>query len=281
MVRIAFLGSDSTHADAFAKRINFADGAFFNQARVETIWGADSEEARRKASELNISKCCDAIEEALVGVDLAMVIGRFGESHFLPASKSLARQIPTFVDKPFTVTSEEARELVSIAKAHNTPFFSSSPLRFCNEMAKIKRETARPDFKELVVTCPKNCIELGKDPRFESPFFYGIHVVEMVLQALGHEYVNFRFDKSRNQITIFLEYPNHAASIHMVQDVLEFYHVTSYSTNQVSRFDVALDGSYYTNLLQFIFNDFLKEKKSIAGESSLAAVSILEKIALA
>jgi hypothetical protein len=210
-----------------------------------------------------------------------MIIGRFGESHFVPASMALTRQIPTFVDKPFTVNSAEARELLSIANEHSTPFFSSSPLRFCNEMKRIKAETERPDFKELVVMCPKNCIELGKDPRFDSPFFYGIHVVEIVLQALGHQIVNFRFDKSDNQITIFIDYPNHSASIHMVQDVLEFYHITSFSTNQVSRFDVELDGSYYTNLLEFIFNDFLKEKKSISGESSVTAVSILERIALA
>lgn len=280
MVRVAFLGSDSTHANAFAKQINFADGSFFNHGRVKTIWGADAAEARRKASELNIPRVCETIEEALVDVDLAMVIGRFGESHFLPASLALARKIPTFVDKPFTVNTGEARELVSIAAANRTAFFSSSPLRFCKEISTIKAETARADFKELVVTCPKNCIELGNDPRFESPFFYGIHVVEIVLQALGHNIVNFRFDKSKNQITLFFDYPDHSASIHMVSDVLEFYHVTCYSTNRINRFEIELDGSYYTSLLQFIFSDFLTGRASIASESSVTAVSILEKIAL-
>jgi hypothetical protein len=128
------------------------------------------------------------------------------------------------------------------------------------------------------VSSPKNCIELGKDPRFESIFFYGIHTVEVVLEILGYEIKSYSYNKNDGGVTIFIEYPKCTATIHMVKDVNEFYSLTSYATTGVKQKNIELDGSYYTSLLKFIFEDFLSEGNTIPIQSSLLAVSLLEEI---
>jgi hypothetical protein len=279
VIRIAFLGSDSTHADAFAKLINIEGGNFMDRARVVSIWGTNVKETRDKALALNIPRVAKDPEDALKGVDLAMVIGRFGDSHMVPASIALRKGIPTFIDKPFTAGMEDAMVIVDQAKRHGTRFFSASPLRFANEVIACKQAVGRsPDFKELFVACPQNCIELGNDVRFESIFFYGAHVLEIVLEVMGFEVQSFEFVKKKSQTTVFLGYEKNHAVIHLVRDINEFYSMTAYSTSKAIKTDIRLDGTYYTNLLEFILHDFIEKGEVVPVESSLKAVAILSEI---
>ena len=102
MIRIAFLGSDSTHTEAFGNRMNGADGPFRSIAKVVSIWGVDPEQTATKARALGIEKVAATPHDALENVDFAMVIGRFADAHLEPALAAIERGVPTFVDKPFT-----------------------------------------------------------------------------------------------------------------------------------------------------------------------------------
>src|SRR5207244_2395257 len=109
------------------------------------------------------------------GIDLAMVLGRFGDSHFQPARLALERGLLTFVDKPLTTSFDEARKLADLARSSKGRLVSSSPLRFAKELEEASKAKVRPGF--VGVSAPANCIDLGDDRRFQSTFFYGIHAV--------------------------------------------------------------------------------------------------------
>jgi predicted dehydrogenase len=116
VIRIAFLGCDSSHTEAFANRINPLGALFNGRAKVVSIWGEDLSQATVKATALGIDRVAATPADALEGVDLAMVIGRFGESHFTAAMAAIDAGLPTFVDKPFTVNNVEARHLATMAR---------------------------------------------------------------------------------------------------------------------------------------------------------------------
>lgn len=278
MIKIAFLGCDSTHTEAFASRINQEGAPFHGIARVVALWGEDIEEATKKASALGIPKVTHTPEAALEGVDLAMVIGRFGESHFDVAMKALELGIPTFVDKPFTINATLASNLISYAAQKKVPLVSSSPLRFAKEVLSIK-ESSTDRGKCIFVTVPASCNDLGMDPRFDTAFFYGIHGLEMLLQINGFDIQSLNTSYSENLIITTIQFKSGKTGVlELIRGTSEFYELGYSTPDGINRVSVCLDGSYYEEQLrrllvnENLFQDF------VPIESTFEAVKILEEI---
>ncbi len=280
MIRVAFLGSDSTHTEAFGRRMNLPDGPFHAKARVVSIWGEDAAQTRKKAEDLQIERVCSAPAEALKNVDLAMVIGRFGESHYHPARQALEMKVPTFVDKPFTVSFLEAQELANLSTQLSVPLCSSSPLRFAKEVLEARKLIGSGErVVAATASMPANCIDLGVDPRFESPFFYGIHGTEVLLEVLGHEIQSFEISRAGGSAAVSLKFKSgQTGLLNYVRSAGEFYSLTLYTEKGEWHRNIELDGSYYTGMLTFLLDRFARDEGTIPLESSLQAVSLLEKV---
>ena len=280
MIRIAFLGCDSTHTEAFASRINPVGAPFYGRARVVSIWGEDFSQATVKAASLGIDRVAAKPIDALADIDLVMVIGRFGESHFVPTMIALEAGLPTFVDKPFTVSSLEATQLAVRARELGVPLVSASPLRFAKELLELKELIAKRDsWKSIVVTVPANCTDLGPDPRLNSAFFYGIHGLEMLLELAGHDIKDTKINYASGAISVTLEFgEGRTALFEMIRDTPEFYEVGVYTSAVVQRLHVELDGSYYESELSALFDSVLHKSKFVPIESTLAIVDLLESI---
>lgn len=96
------------------------------------VWDENREEAEKLAKVfLNKPHVCKSLEEASDDVDLVFVAdcSREGEYHLAYAAPGLRKGVATFVDKPFAYTLADAREIVRLAQANNTPVMSSSLLR--------------------------------------------------------------------------------------------------------------------------------------------------------
>jgi predicted dehydrogenase len=276
VIQIAFLGCDSSHTEAFAERINNPTGPFYGTARVASIWGEDHSQAQRKAAALGIPRICQTVEDALNNIDLAMVIGRFGDSHFEPARLALERRLPTFVDKPFTLNVADASELIRLAQTTGGRICSSSPLRFAKELRRVQQQAQT--IQTISVASPANCIDLGDDRRFDSAFFYGIHAVEMLLEILGPDVKRCKVTAGKTAIHALMEFAGISASIHFIKDVEEFYELSLYTTTGRQHLTIDLDGSYYSHLLAFILERFYPGLEAIPQESSLQAISLLEQV---
>jgi predicted dehydrogenase len=280
MIRIAFLGSDSTHTEAFGRRINGADSVWKGKARVDAIHGIDRAQTEQKAADLGIPRVASTVAEALKDVDLAMVIGRFGESHFAPASEAIGAGIPTFVDKPFTVDLGEAKKLAELARARKVPLVSSSPLRFAREVDMLrKRMQTEKDWLSVVVTVPANCTDLGPDPRLQSVYFYGIHGIEVLLDLVGHAITNIDVHPTRSVITTHITMADGRTVVfQLVRDMAEAYAVDLHTRAGSDRMAIELDGSYYSGVLDFLLRDFPAGKDRVPLDNTLAAISILNAI---
>lgn len=82
----------------------------------------------------------NSIEEVVEKSDCLIVLSPDNpERHLDLCQLPLASGKRTYVDKTFAPTKAIAEELVSIAEKNNTPFFSTSALRFASEMDQIKK----------------------------------------------------------------------------------------------------------------------------------------------
>ena len=282
MIKIALLGSDSTHTEAFASRINGRESVWQGRAEVVSIWGEDPRQTRDKASALGIGRVCATMDEALEDVDFAMVIGRFADSHFVPAKRALERGVATFVDKPFTPNRGQAEELAELARKTGTKLCSSSPLRFAKELRQLKGELDRAgdDWLSAVVTVPANCTDLGPDPRLDSAFFYGIHGLEMLLELVGHDFSPPRVAYFNTVISAHFELASgRTAVFQLVRDTVEFYRTDLYTRTKALRTEVDLEtADFYDDELRFLLEEFLPGHKTIPLESSIRAIALLEEI---
>ena len=96
------------------------------------VWDEDREKSETLAKVFcNKPHVCGSLEEASDDVDLVFVAdcSREGEYHLEYATPGLKKGVATFVDKPFAYTLADAREIVRLAEANNTPVMSSSLLR--------------------------------------------------------------------------------------------------------------------------------------------------------
>ncbi len=185
-LKIGLIGLDSSHAVAFSKTINAEDApAELADAKVVAAFpggspdlpsSADRIEGFTKQIEEMGIEIVPSIEALLKKVDAVIMNSVDGRVHLSQAKPVLEAGIPLFVDKPMTASLKDAKELVALSKKTGTPFFSSSTLRYCQEVIDLKKE----DVIGCVAYSPCKF-----DPTHPDLFWYGIHGVETLFTVMG------------------------------------------------------------------------------------------------
>lgn len=113
-------------------------------------------------------KRCGSIAELCEKSDFIVILAPSDpQTHLEYAKQALPFGKPTYIDKTFAPNLKTAEEIFEIAQKHNTPFFSTSALRYASEL-KIG------DISSVVIT--------GGGSNFNE---YVIHTVEMAVVLLG------------------------------------------------------------------------------------------------
>lgn len=111
---------------------------------------------------------CTSLEELCEKSDVIIILAPSNpEKHLGYAKVVLPYGKRTYIDKTFAPNLEEAKEIFAIAEKYNTPFFSTSALRYADEL-KVYGEA-----DNLIIT--------GAGRTFEE---YSIHLVEMAVSLL-------------------------------------------------------------------------------------------------
>ncbi len=109
-----------------------------------------------------------------------MITSVDGRVHLDQARPVIAARKPLFVDKPFTASARDAVELARLAKQNNTPIFSSSSLRFQDDVQAIKADPRVAEVKGAITWGPATL-----EPHHPDLFWYGVHAVEMLYTFMG------------------------------------------------------------------------------------------------
>ncbi len=189
MLRVGIVDCDSSHCIEFARRLNQAGvdrDQFVDGARIEAVWCGESLMAperipgfRAELQQLEIPFVAEPTD--LIGnVDVVLVLSLCGAAHLERARPFLEAGLPTFVDKPFTCSLADAQAIASLAADHNTLCFSSSGLRFSQEVVDFRSSPTWGDLHGLITYGPAK--RADKNPGL---FHYGIHCVELLIELLG------------------------------------------------------------------------------------------------
>jgi hypothetical protein len=190
-IRVGIIGTDTSHVTAFTRLLNDrSDPNHVAGARVVAAFkgGSPDVEASRTridrfAAELRDEwgvEFVDSIEELCRKVDAVLLESVDGRPHLAQVRPVFAAKKRVFVDKPFTASYADAREIVRLSRESGVPFFSSSSLRFAADVQALRRSDAHGGITGAFTFGPENL-----EPHHPDLFWYGIHAVEMLYTLLG------------------------------------------------------------------------------------------------
>jgi len=155
--------------------------------------------AAKMASDVFFGKprVCDSFEEVSDDVDLVFVADcNFdGSDHLELARPGLEKGVPTYVDKPFADSLENARSILELSRKHDAPVFSLSILR------------AEPAFALFRNRIP----EVG-EVSFAAFHGYGsipaglVHTVSLSQLLFGTGFKFVQVMESERQTSVYLDY---------------------------------------------------------------------------
>jgi len=182
--RIAFLGSDNSHAEKFPEILNVEGHPDYwadSGARVQAIWGEDPQRTAEVARKVKIPVVASTPQEAVAESDMVFVIPRDGGTHLELARLAIEAGKPLFVDKPLTVTPKDAIELLSLVKRRGIRMTSFTTLRYGSESLMYEEALRKAG--------PVRYAFYGGPCSRTNPYgglvFYAIHTVELMLQYHG------------------------------------------------------------------------------------------------
>ncbi len=180
MKKIVILGCENSHADTFlgfmAKDKKYAD------VQTVGIYSHDPAAMKNLADKYGV-KAMASYDEAVGQVDGVIVTARHGDNHRKYAEPYLRKGIAMFIDKPFTVSEEDALALLRGAKEEKVKMCGGSFCRFDPLVQELRANAIVEKGGKTMggfVRCP-----ISMNNQNGGFFFYAQHLVEIVGEIFG------------------------------------------------------------------------------------------------
>jgi predicted dehydrogenase len=179
MLRIGIVGSENSHTGAFARILNVTKR--LPGAKVVALWGEEEEHTAKVAADCLIPEIVRRPEDLIGKVDAAIVDHRHPKYHVPAATPLVEAGIPVLVDKPFSYTVDEGKELLRLAKKKKVVVTSYSCVRYAPGFRRVHQ--ARKKLAPIIAADFVGPCDI--ESQYGGVFFYGVHQTEMMVDALG------------------------------------------------------------------------------------------------
>jgi predicted dehydrogenase len=189
-IKIGMVGLDTSHVVAFTKLLNDPQNEFHVPGgKVVTAYPGGSPDFDRSASRVEDFtnqlrddygvRMADSIEAVAEECDAIMLESVDGRVH-LPQFQTLAPYgKPVFIDKPMTVSFNEAEAIAVLAEQHRVPLMSASSLRFAEPLQAALADESKGTIIGVDMYGPMAIV-----PTQPGYFWYGIHSIEMLFASM-------------------------------------------------------------------------------------------------
>jgi hypothetical protein len=186
-LRAGIIGTDTSHVPAFTDllhshpewRVRVAAAYPGGSRDLPDSWNRVQQFAKA-IHDKHAVELVDSIDALLARVDVVLIESVDGRPHLAQARPVLKAGKRLFIDKPFTASLADAREIVGLAQQTGTPFFSCSCARFQPEIWKLRADAGVGKVVKVQGSSP-----MSVEPHHPDLFWYGIHGVEALYTVLG------------------------------------------------------------------------------------------------
>ena len=274
MKKIAILGCENSHADAFLDFIYHTES--YRDVEVVGVY-SNEPEAAKKLNEKYGVKILKNYTDAKGKVDGIVITARHGALHYEYAKPYIESGIPMFIDKPVTISESEAVEFMQTLKSHGVRVSGGSSLKHDVgvKLLKLDRE-CNTDGKTTggFVKAPINMVNA-----YGGFYFYAPHLVEVVSEIFGR-YPNSVLAKvNGDEIEVKFNYGNYTVDSLFIEQKYEYY-ACRYAEGTVKGF--TLESTKENNWFRSEFDEFygiLKGAPSpVSYEDFISSVFVMNAI---
>lgn len=200
MYRIAILGCENSHADAF---LGFIAEGRFPEVSVVGIYSNEEEASRRLHEKYGVPVLVTP-DGAVGKVDGVMITARRGDLHSPYAAPYLASGIPMFLDKPITQNEADGVRLMAQCKKHGVRLCGGSTCAHLPEVSELSRIAKSGEIGAVIgghLACP---IQLSSV--YGGFYFYAEHLVDVMLRVFGTKICRVRVEKSPHAWNMLADY---------------------------------------------------------------------------
>ena len=181
---------------------------------------------------------CDTLAELCEKSDVILVLAPSNpEKHLQYAKEVLAYKKPTYIDKTFAPDCETAQKIFDIANEYGCPFFTTSALRYADELAKYR------DAQHIILT--------GGGGNFAE---YLIHTVEMAVVLLNSPAVKVKTECVGDQRICRIQAQSGNEAVIVYSPCLEFSITAQLADGTYEKTPVTSD--FFVNLIAGILKFF-------------------------
>lgn len=201
---------------------------------------------------------CASLEELCETCDCLMVLYPDNpERKFEVVKKVIKYKKPIFVDKTFMNTYDEAKKIFELAEKEKTPLFTSSSLRYANEVKELG------EVDSLLVIAPS--VHLSD---------YWIHPLEIVVTKMGGNAIKANLSKSGVHYMLNIEYPNNKSALIVIAEGGNAQDFFISGNGKFKQNLVRCASPYFENEMKEILKFFINKKAPFNKEETLCAMRL-------
>ncbi len=276
-VRVGIIGCDTSHVIAFTKLIN-DPAATGSLAKVEVVCAfpggsPDIPSSRDRipgyVEQLSASgiEMVDSVEEVSARSDAILLESLDGRVH-LEQFRKVARGKPVFVDKPAAASLADVIQIFQIAQQTGTPCFSSSGLRFSEQVVGLKTDESLGKLQGCEVASP-----FQTEPHHPDLFWYGVHGVESIYTLMGRGCETVMRTDGAHETAVTGKWSDGRLAVFRGLKNRSDYAFTAYGEK-----DIKLQRGFsgYEGLVQQISEFFLTGKPPVSSEETIEMFAFME-----
>lgn len=273
-MKIAILGVENSHADAFGEIIK-SNPEEYGDIEVVGIYSDEEDAVKRIIDKGYASYAASSPDEFLGKVDGVVITARRGDNHYKYAMPYVKAGIPCFIDKPFCDNPQNAQELADVAKENGALLCGGSCLKFIDEIKPLARMVKTKKVKTGTIACP-----VSMDNIYGGFWFYSQHLIEILLKIYGNNVKSvtaFCPDTQKNRVTVIFNFGEF--------DVCGFYtdcyrYTASLMTDDYNMYHVYCDDVVYTfkNELDEFINMVKSKTMPCSYDDLVYPVKVLDAI---
>jgi predicted dehydrogenase len=277
-MKIGLIGLDTSHSIEFTKIIQGTETPEEEKLKELEIVSCmrfpsafnseESQDDRQAQLEKWGVKVTRSFEEAIEGVEGIMIEINDPALHLEYFKKVVDLGLPVFLDKPLSATLAEGKEIIKLAREKNIPMWSSSSLRYTNEI-KATAE-AVPEATFCNVFGPMGIAASGS-----SLVWYGIHSFEMLATLMGKGAKSVFARQDERGIVSIVQYKDGRRGI--VECNEKAFHYGGRAQGETAKsFVVDASAGLYKNLLLEIRDFFINGTIPVSLDETLEIQAMMD-----
>ena len=245
MYKVAILGCENSHADAFLSAV--IEKKIVTDIEFVGVYSDDAEAAQKLHARFGVY-VAQSYDEFVGQIDGLIVTARHGANHYKYAKPYIASGIPMFIDKPITYSEEDAAAFMAELKEHNVPVFGGSMVVFAEGMNQLRESLKSDTYGKILSGFVR--MPVSKKNAYGDFHFYSQHGVQCMMEIFGMNPRSVQVFEKGISYTCVVRYDDYDVVLFYPEDYSVYYQAINYEKKFLG-VEISLDGCADKEFMEF------------------------------